>query len=408
MTDTKKEKKEIEPVISNNDGKKEDISTSKEIIKPKRKRGRPKKIRTPEEQQREKEKKPKKKRGRKPRKKTKEELENIPVKRKRGRKPRDRFYTMSNKQKKELLDTNLHQDSLIVYLPINIDKIDLYNKNNKDINLNDTFIENSILEYKPTLNIPKPYDPSVNNQDFNSHSELANTQSINTEKSLCSNKKMDTLMDTYKEVEYNLHERGNLVTTKIRNTMSEFMTANKNETWVNETNIRCWWCCYEFDNQPIGIPISYKKNCFNVYGCFCSFNCALSYNFNDDGNKKWERVGLIHLLYKRTYNKQDANIGYAPNREFLKIFGGHMDINEFRKSNMKKYEVVYPPMLSIIPQLEETEIYAESNKLRETSEQIPVDDDRIERARDKLKLKRAKPLREKNTLEHCMNLKRTR
>ena len=189
MTDTKKEKKEIEPVISNNDGKKEDISTSKEIIKPKRKRGRPKKIRTPEEQQREKEKKPKKKRGRKPRKKTKEELENIPVKRKRGRKPRDRFYTMSNKQKKELLDTNLHQDSLIVYLPINIDKIDLYNKNNKDINLNDTFIENSILEYKPTLNIPKPYDPSVNNQDFNSHSELANTQTINTEKSLCSNKK---------------------------------------------------------------------------------------------------------------------------------------------------------------------------------------------------------------------------
>ena len=75
---------------------------------------------------------------------------------------------------------------------------------------------------------------------------------------------------------------------------------------------------------------------------------------------------------------------------------------------MKKYEVVYPPMLSIIPQLEETEIYAESNKLREPSEQIPVDDDRIERARDKLKLKRAKPLREKNTLEHCMNLTRTR
>ena len=62
-----------------------------------------------------------------------------------------------------------------------------------------------------------------------------------------------------------------------------------------------------------------------------------------------------------------------------------MDINEFRKSNMKKYEVVYPPMLSIIPQLEETEIYAESNKLRETSQEIPVDDDRIERARDKLK-----------------------
>ena len=375
-----------------------------EVIKPiKRKRGRPKKIRTPEEQERQK--KPKKKRGRKPKQKTKEELENSTVKRKRGRKPRDRFYTLSSEQKKEMLETKLHQDSLIVFLPINIKKLE---KSEQDSSINNKFIENSILSYKPILNIPQPYDPSVNNQDFNSHSELSN-QILSSEKSIHDEKKMNKLMDTYKEVEYQLQEREHLVTTRIRNTMNEFMTANKNNTWVNQTNIRCWWCCYEFDNTPIGIPISYQDNCFNVYGCFCSFNCILSYNFNDDGNKKWERVGLIHLLYKRTHDTKEANIGYAPKREFLKIFGGNMDINEFRENNNnKKYEVVYPPMLSIIPQLEETEIFAESNKLRETNKEIPVDDDRIERARDKLKLKRSKPLREKNTLEHCMNLKRLR
>jgi hypothetical protein len=380
------------------------VETKPAETKPiKRKRGRPKKIRTPEEQ--EKQKKPKKKRGRKPRQKTKEELENSAIKRKRGRKPRDRFYTLSSEQKKEMLETKLHQDSMIVFLPINLKKLE---KSEQDPSINNKFIENSILSYEPTLNIPQPYDPSVNNQDFNSHSELSN-QILSSEKSINDDKKMNKLMDTYKEVEYQLEEREHLVTTRIRNTMNEFMTSNKNNTWVNQTNIRCWWCCYEFDNTPVGIPISYQDNCFNVYGCFCSFNCSLSYNFNDDGNKKWERVGLIHLLYKKTHDTKEANIGYAPKREFLKIFGGNMDINEFRENNNnKKYEVVYPPMLSIIPQLEETEIFAESNKLREINKEIPVDDDRIERARDKLKLKRSKPLREKNTLEHCMNLKRLR
>ena len=66
---------------------------AKPIIK--RKRGRPKKIRTAED---EKKIKKKKKRGRKPRPKTDESQKQI-IKRKRGRKPRDRFYTLSNKKK---------------------------------------------------------------------------------------------------------------------------------------------------------------------------------------------------------------------------------------------------------------------------------------------------------------------
>ena len=46
--------------------------------------------------------------------------------------------------------------------------------------------------------------------------------------------------------------------------------------------------------------------------------------------------------------------------------------------------------------------------MRRTKQEIPVDNDRIQRAREKLKLKRSKPLRERNTLEHCMNLTRNR
>ena len=380
----------------------------KPIIK--RKRGRPKKIRTEED---EKKIKKKKKRGRKPRPKTDESQKQI-IKRKRGRKPRDRFYTLSNKQKKELLDTNLHQDSIIVFLPIDTKQLE------KDqIGDNNLFIENSILTYKPNLNIPKPMEYGLQNEQniesLNDNNIISvgidnGNQSLHNEKSINHDLRMKDLMNPYREVEYHLHERGNCITTNVRNTMNEFRTANKTNEWVDATNIRCWWCCYEFDNKPISIPISFKKNVFNVYGCFCNFKCALAYNFNTDGNRKWERISLIHLLYKKMYNKKEVELEYAPPREFLKIFGGHMDIDEFRNldNKRKKYEVVYPPMLSIIPQLEETEIFAESNKIRKSKKEIPVDDDRIQRAREKLKLKRLKPLRERNTLEQCMNLTRNK
>jgi hypothetical protein len=375
----------------------------------KRKRGRPKKIRSESDI---KVVKVKKKRGRKPRIKTDEAKDNTVTKKKRGRKRRDRFYSLSTEQKTQLFDKKRHQDSIIVKLAIDIDSLEKQHMKSLNNDNNDNlFIENSILTYKPNLDIPKPYEPSTNVQNLSgSGIEIENDSLHNNEFIPTGNENIEILMNSYKEVEYHLHERGQSIKTDVKNTMNEFLIANKTSEWVNSTNIRCWWCCYEFDNKPVGIPILYKENKFHVYGCFCSFNCTLSYNFNTDDNKKWERIGLIHLLYKKIYNTKEVNLSYAPDREFLKIFGGHLDINKFRNPDkiLKKYEVVYPPMLSIIPQLEETEIYAESSNMRRSKQEIPVDQDRIQRARDKLKLKRQKPLREHNTLEQCMKLTRNK
>ena len=350
----------------------------------------------------------KKKRGRKPRIKTNEIKEPPTTKKKRGRKRRDRFYSLSKGEKSQLFDKKRHQDSIIVKLPIDIDSLE--EEHMKNFNNDNLFIENSILTYKPNLDTPKPYEPSTNVQNFSTNNNEIESLHNNELISITNENNIENLMNSYKEVEYHLHERGQSIKTDVKNTMNEFLIANKTTEWVNSTNIRCWWCCYEFDNKPVGIPILYKENKFHVYGCFCSFNCALSYNFNTDDNKKWERIGLIHLLYKKIYNTKEVKLSYAPDREFLKIFGGHLDINKFRNPDeiLKKYEVVYPPMLSIIPQLEETEIYAESSNMRRSKQAIPVDQDRIQRARDKLKLKRQKPLREHNTLEQCMKLTRNK
>jgi len=369
----------------------------------KRKRGRPKKKRDDSVIIVE---KVKKKRGRKPR--IKNDIATVLIpKKKRGRKRRDRFYSLSIEQKHELFEKKRHQDSIIVKLPIDIDSLE--EKQTENFNNSDNiFIENNILTYKPDLNIPKPFDPVENGHNLNMINE--HNDCLQNEKLISIESNIENLMNSYKEVEYNLYERGQSIRTSVKNSMNEFSIANKSNQLVDRTNVRCWWCCYEFDNKPIGIPISYREELFNIYGCFCSFNCALSYNFDTDDNKKWERISLIHLLYKKIYDVKEVNLSYAPQREFLKIFGGHMDIDKFRnpESIPKKYEVIYPPMLSILPQLEETEIFIESNNMRKAKQEIPVDNERIQRAREKLKLKRSKPLRERNTLEHCMNLTRNK
>ena len=260
----------------------------------KRKRGRPKKIRSESDI---KVVKVKKKRGRKPRIKTDEIKDNTVTKKKRGRKRRDRFYSLSTEQKTQLFDKKRHQDSIIVKLAIDIDSIEKQHMKSLNNNNDNLFIENSILTYKPNLDTPKPYEPSTNVQNFasNENDSLHNNEFMSTG----NENNIEILMNSYKEVEYHLHERGQSIKTDVKNTMNEFLIANKTSEWINSTNIRCWWCCYEFDNKPVGIPILYKENKFHVYGCFCSFNCCLSYNFNTDDNKKWERIGLIHLLYKK-------------------------------------------------------------------------------------------------------------
>ena len=59
---------------------------------------------------------------------------------------------------------------------------------------------------------------------------------------------------------------------------------------------------------------------------------------------------LLNLLYKDLYNEK---IKLAPPRNSLDIFGGHMNIQEFRSYNnnyKKKIQEVMPPIYALIPQ----------------------------------------------------------
>ena len=89
------------------------------------------------------------------------------------------------------------------------------------------------------------------------------------------------------------------------------------------------------------------------------------------------------------------------------MFGGNLTIDEFRlfNNNIKRQiQINIPPMVSIIHQVEETNLDL-SNADKKNF--IPLDDTRIKSADDNLRLKRSKPIAssQKYTLENCMRLK---
>lgn len=162
------------------------------------------------------------------------------------------------------------------------------------------------------------------------------------------------------EKKYDYIDNKKNINKKVSNIMMEFADFDKKSFF--RTNICCWHCCHNFKETPVGIPISYENDIFNVKGVFCSFNCASTYNFNDrlSENEIQERESLLHLMYRKTHNTKKVDIKKAPPKECLKMFGGLLEISEFRENTMI-YDLVFPPALCIIPQLEEIKFLGKTN-----------------------------------------------
>tara|TARA_Y100000591_G_scaffold318255_1_gene328944 strand:+ start:1336 stop:2259 length:924 start_codon:yes stop_codon:yes gene_type:complete len=297
-----------------------------------------------------------KKRGRKPKnKKLDDEPKEKKIPKKRGRKPKE---VVTNQKQV------IKEEPIILHLPI------------KGI---DT--DNQIF-------VPKPF---VNNNNFNQNYKNINS---NPNKSVDINTSHDTV-NKFKKLcsEYNnVIERD-----KVLPVFLEFSEYNKKNEWPSQSNIDCLWCCHSFDNFPFGIPIKKIDNKYHMFGNFCSSECAAAYNFDNLKTcEAFERYSMLNYLY--SFNKK---IKPAAPRLTLKKFGGQLSINEFRKNNNvldKNYKLLLPPMISLIPTIEEVNIN-ENNTNSGDGSLLNLTD-------NELKLKRSKPLPDYcNTLENCMNLK---
>ena len=330
----------------------------------------------------------KKKRGRKPKSQMQPADPNAPPvepkpKKKRGRKPKQIFIMDQSDLK---IDTD---EQVILHLPIN-----------------------SKEKEEPQPTVPQPFDysgdlypvagtsenPFQNNTlsgDDNNHLFL------NIAKIVQPNPQED-VNDILEELNKQRQQEINYSNTnndKISYVFLDYLEYNFKQSWPSSTRINCLWCCEEFDHEPYGIPMKKDGDIFYMFGNFCSPQCAAAYIFdeNDNTNELWERYSLLNFLYGSNNDK----INVALPRLALKKFGGPFTIEEWRKkSKCKTYKLIMPPMVSIIPTLEEITIDSDNSFFQ------GINSDFINKTSNDLRLKRSNPLpNHKNTLENCMNLK---
>jgi hypothetical protein len=215
--------------------------------------------------------------------------------------------------------------------------------------------------------------------------------------------------------------------------LEEFAKKTDCGEWPISTNVHCHWCCHAFNTSPVSLPFRIHmrddatiQKC-EVQGCFCSFQCAAAFNFesNSDIDDVWEKYAMLNRLYYDYMNnlgEEDpmGRIIPAPSRFTLQMFGGYLSIDEFRAKSMPKtmlqrngessvqggtfVDVLRTPMSFVPQQVEEINEADVSRPLKF----IPVDQDRINKVREKIILKRSKPLvNSKHTLDHIMNLRIT-
>jgi hypothetical protein len=190
--------------------------------------------------------------------------------------------------------------------------------------------------------------------------------------------------------------------------LKDFEEKGKNNEWPSSTQTSCYWCCHRFEGPPVGIPLKVVDGRFFVYGCFCTLECAAAYNFNshESMDEMWERYSLLNLLAHRLNPERGRiKVACAPNRLSLIQFGGHMTIDDFRQfgETGRFVNVSFPPMMAVTQQVEEVN----EGDVCVEQKYVPIDTDRIQKYKEKVMLRRAKPLTgsSKNTLDSTMNIR---
>lgn len=75
--------------------------------------------------------------------------------------------------------------------------------------------------------------------------------------------------------EINMSEEQKLEKRHIRKIRQLKFKLHNND--VSDKRSNCFWCTYPFDNPPIYIPKKERNGSIEVYGCFCSPECAVAY-----------------------------------------------------------------------------------------------------------------------------------
>jgi hypothetical protein len=142
--------------------------------------------------------------------------------------------------------------------------------------------------------------------------------------------------------------------SKHNNVSSELIIDGSDSYKANQLEIKeenkslCWNCSNDI-NINISFPINYINNIFYLNGNFCSYECAGRYIFdNYHGKDLFKKYSLLNLYYNETC-KTCKKVNIAPEKIYLKKFGGKMDYSEYiNNSSTSNIQNIYlPPSIYI-------------------------------------------------------------
>jgi hypothetical protein len=195
-----------------------------------------------------------------------------------------------------------------------------------------------------------------------------------------------------------------------------FQDCNRYKKLPEKTETACFWCCHSFNSQPIAIPSHILDEDWYMYGNFCSPECATAYLFKEriDAHVQWERFALLNSLYSddaEVPSGSPRGIRPAPPREVLRMFGGSMDISEFRALVHEKrlrVDVLTPPMVSIIQTMDTKPIDFYDQNLKNVFIRNDIQHKYNAPGAQGLRLRRSKPVKSReSTVEWAMQITET-
>jgi len=165
----------------------------------------------------------------------------------------------------------------------------------------------------------------------------------------------------------------------------------------------CFWCCHAFGWTACVLPRSYDayKNIYTCEGNFCSPECALAFAYNDNKTSdatKWTHHALLGDLYSGLYKSRI--LSPAPPRNLLRLFGGALDIEQYRDFTAGSNDIVLSEMPPIRLQFPSMNV---QGPLRDIKKFVSLSTDVVEKASEQLRLKRSKPVSSNiQTLDMCI------
>jgi hypothetical protein len=192
-----------------------------------------------------------------------------------------------------------------------------------------------------------------------------------------------------------------------------FQDANRYQKLPEKTEIACYWCCHNFTSHPCAIPRHIMDEVWYMYGNFCSPECATAYLFKEriDNHVQWERYALLNCLYTddaEVKANSPSGIRPAPPREILRMFGGTMDISEYRALVHEKrlrVDVMTPPMVSIVQTMDTKPIDFYDQNIKNVFARGDLQHKYNAPGAQGLRLRRTKPLKSReSTVEWAMQI----